>query len=156
MDQNLESNDLENLIIKDKNYYRKRRIKILSITIPIILVTAIVIALIILLMPEPDNKIICLYNIEKANESIILININNDINYSLTINGTNHGKKNSHNFGKAGIYEVIFDFKNKLESLEGLFEENIYLIDADLSKLQIDNITSMASLFKSCKKLKRV
>ena len=156
MDQNLESNDLENLIIKDKNYYRKRRIKILSITIPIILVTAIVIALIILLMPEPDNKIICYYNIINANENIVLININNDIDYNLIINDTNYGKKNTHIFSRTGKYKVIFDFIDKLNSLEGFFEENKYLIEADLSKLRSDEITSMSNLFKSCYNLKKV
>ena len=67
MEQNLENNDLENLIIKDKNYYKQKRNKILSITIPIILVVAIVIILTIVLMPKPDNKIICYYNIINEN-----------------------------------------------------------------------------------------
>ena len=65
-------------------------------------------------------------------------------------------KINSYKLNKDTTYEVIFDFKNKLDSLDGFFEGNINLIYADLSKLQIDNIESMVNLFKNCINLKEV
>ena len=65
-------------------------------------------------------------------------------------------KINSYKLNKDTTYEIIFDFKNKLDSLDGFFEGNINLIYADLSKLQIDNIESMVNLFKNCINLKEV
>ena len=154
--ENLENFDLENLIIKDKIYYKKKRKKILLISIPIILVITIVIILIFVLKPKPDNKIICHYQTLFDNENINLININNDIDYNIIIDDINYGKKSSHNFNKSSTFKVIFDFKNKLDSLEGFFKGNKNLIIADFSKLQIDNIISMADLFNSCDNLKEV
>ena len=72
------------------------------------------------------------------------------------INDKNCGKINSYKLNKDTTYEIIFDFKNKLDSLDGFFEGNINLIYADLSKLQIDNIESMVNLFKNCINLKEV
>ena len=80
MDENYENNDLENLIIKDKKYYNKKRKKWLIRCIPIILIITLAIILTFVSMPKPDNKIICQYQTLKQNEDISLININNDIN----------------------------------------------------------------------------
>ena len=146
MEDNYENMDLENLIIKNKEYYRLKKKKILLIVLPIILLIALVITLIIVFRPKPDNKIICHYQILNNNENIHLININDDSEYNLIINGSNYGKKNSFIFNKPGLYEVTFDFKNKLNSLESFFEGINNSIDADFSNLQFDNITSMANL----------
>ena len=162
MDENNENNDLENLIIKDKNYYRKRRKKIFLISIPIILVIAFVILLIFVIISIPEkpkkiyNEIICTYTTWKQNENITLININNDIDFNLIINNINYGKNNSFIFEEIGYHKVTFEFKNKLNSLDGIFKENENLYRADFSKLQLDKIVSMANLFKSCIKLKNV
>ena len=156
MEENYENMELENLIIKDKEYYRLKRKKILLIALPIILLIAIIIILIIIFRPKPDNKIICHYQIINSNENIHLININDDIDYKLIINDSNHGKQNSFIFNKPGTYEVTFDFKNKLNSLESFFKGINNLIDANFSQLQFDKITSMANLFKSCFNLKKV
>ena len=153
MDENYENNDLENLIIKDKNYYRKRRKKILLISIPIILVIAFVILLIFVIISIPEkpkkiyNEIICTYTTWKKNENITLININNDMDFNLIINNINYGKNNSFIFEEIGHHEVTFEFKNKLNSLDGIFKENKNLYTADFSKLQLDKIVSMANLF---------
>ena len=157
MNEDNENNGLENLIIKNKDYYRKRRLKICLIIIPIIFFITIAIILIIFRKSQ-ENKIICEYIIdeENENEKITLINIKNDVNYDLIIDDKNYGKKNYFIFESYGIYSVTFDFKNKLDSLDGFFEGNINLIYADLSKLQIDNIESMANLFKNCINLKEV
>ena len=61
MDENYNNDELEQLIIKDKEYFRKRRIKCLLIWIPIIVVIAVAITLIVVFRPKPDNKIICYY-----------------------------------------------------------------------------------------------
>ena len=61
MEENFETEELENLVIKDKEYHRKRRIKCLLIWIPIIVVIAVAITLIVVFRPKPDNKIICYY-----------------------------------------------------------------------------------------------
>ena len=100
MDENFENYDLENLIIKDKQYYRKRKIKCLLFWIPLILVIGIVITLVVLLRPKPDNKIICHYQTQDGTENTTLININNNIEYNIIINDTNCGKINSYKLNK--------------------------------------------------------
>ena len=102
MAENFEINDLENLVIKDKNYYREKRKKVLLISIPIIitilLLTAIAIILIFVLKPKPENKIICYYQTLKPNENISLLNIKDDIYYNLIIDDINYGKANLYQF----------------------------------------------------------
>ena len=156
MNEDDENNGLENLIIKNKDYHRKRRLKICLIIIPIIFF--ITIAIILIIFKPQENKIICKYIIdeENKNEKITLINIKNDVYYDLIINNKNYGKKNYFIFESYGIHSVTFDFKNKLDSLEGLFEGNKFLTYADFSGLQFDSITSAANLFKSCGNLMEV
>ena len=153
MDENYNNDELEKLIIKDKEYFRKRRIKCLLIWIPILLVIAVTITLIFVLKPKPINKLTCYYKTLKEDENILLINKNDDIKYNLIIDDYSFDKKNYHNFNKIGIHKVIFEIKNKLDSLEGLFEGCKNLIEADFSMLQTDNIISMENLFKSCSNL---
>ena len=100
MDENFENYDLENLIIKDKQYYRKRKIKCLLFWIPLILTIGIVITLVVLLRPKPNNKIICHYQTQDGTENTTLININNNIEYNIIINDTNCGKINSYKLNK--------------------------------------------------------
>ena len=148
--------DLENLIIKDKEYFRKRRNKRLLIFIPpIILIIVVVIVLVFVLTPKQDNKIICYYKTLKEDENVFLINIKDDIKYNLIIDDISHDKKNNHKFGNVGTHKVVFEFKNKLNSLEGLFEGCKNLVEIDFSKLQIDDIESFANLFKSCYNLEK-
>jgi len=103
--------DLDNFIIKDKNYYAKRRKKCLLIWIPILLVIILAIVLYLVLRPKPDNKIICQYETLTDDENVILINIDDNIDFTLIIDDVKYGKKKSHNFQKAGKHKVIFDFK---------------------------------------------
>jgi len=148
--------DLDNLIIMDKKYYARRRNKYLLIWIPISLVIITAIVLVVVLRPKEDNKIICQYETKEDNENIILININDDIDFTLIIDDVEYDKKKSYNFQKAGKHKVIFDFEKKLNSLESFFEGNKYLLDADFSKLQTEKIISMENLFKDCANLKNV
>jgi len=146
--------DMENFIIKDKKYFAKKRNKYLLIFIPSILLVIIIgIVLYFILKPIPDNNIICLYETQTNNENIKLINIDNNIEFTLIIDDVKYDKKISHNFQKAGKHKVIFHFKKKLNSLESLFEGNKYLLDADFTKLQTENIKSMENLFKDCTNL---
>ena len=71
--------DLENFIVKDKEYYARRRKKCLLIWIPILLVIATAVVLYFFLKPKEDNKIICQYETKIDNENIILINIDGNI-----------------------------------------------------------------------------
>ena len=149
--------DLDNYIIKDKDYYAKRRKKCLLIGIPILLVIiTITIVLVIVLLPLTYNEVTCQYETKKENENIHLININNNIKFKIRINDISHDNKNSLSLKKAGIHTITFEFENKLDSLEGFFEGNKYLIEADFSKLQTENIKSMENLFKDCSNLIKV
>ena len=103
--------DLDNLIVKDKEYYAKRRKKCLLIWIPILLVIILAIVLYLVLRPKPDNKIICQYETLTDDENVILINIDDNIDFTIIIDDVKYGKKKSHNFQKAGKHKVIFDFK---------------------------------------------
>ena len=155
MEIDYDEQDLDNLIIKDKKYYAQRRKKIIFILIPIFIVLIIItVVLVIVFKPKNYNNITCQFQANNADEDIILINNKNNWNFTLIIDGSSHNKKNSHKFGNTDIHNVTFEFKEKLDSLEGFFEGNRYIITADFSKLKTDNITSMANLFKGCSNLK--
>ena len=145
-----DNDDLDNLIIKDKDYYAKRRKKCLLILIPILSVIIIAIVLIVVLRPKKDNKIICQYETEVDNENVTLINIDDNIEFIAIIDDVKYNNKKSHIFPKAGNYTVIFDFAKKLDSLKSFFEGNEYLLEADFTKMQTENIKSMENLFKDC------
>ena len=161
MEDNEDNNqDLENLIIKDKEYLAKKRKKylligtlILSI---IIVIIAITIVLVIVLKPKIYNEIVSQYQTKKGNENIPLHNINNNIKFKIIIGDTTFENKNNITLEKAGKHIIIIEFENELDSLEGLFEGNHYLIEADFSKLQTEKIKSMENLFKDCSNLTKV
>ena len=87
------SEDLENLIIKDKKYYAKRRKKYLLILIPILLAIITAIVLFFVLKPKADNKIICQYETKTDDENVILINIEDNIDFTLIIDDVKYDKK---------------------------------------------------------------
>ena len=149
--------DLDNLIIKDKEYYAKKRKRYLLIVIPILLVIiTVTIVLIIVLQPKIYNEITCQYETKKDNENIPLINIDNNIKFKIIKDDIIYYNKNYLTLEKAGTHKITFEFENKLNSLENVFEGNRYLIEADFTKLQTENIKSMENLFKGCSKLTKV
>ena len=150
--------DLDNLIIKDKEYYAKKRKKLMLILFPIlsVIVIAAVIALVFIFKPKVINEIICQYETENDNQYINIIKYNENVDFTLIIDDVKYNKEYSHNFEKAGIHNVIFEFKDKLVSLEGFFEGNQYLINADFSGLKTEKIKSMANLFQDCIKLDNI
>ena len=150
------SQDMDNLIIKDKKYYAKRMKKCLLIWISILTVIITAIVLYFVLKPKEDNKIICQYETKTDNENIVLFNIDDNIEFTLIIDDVEYDKKKSHKFEKAGKHKVIFEFENKLNSLKSFFEGNKNIIDADFSRLQTENIISMENLFKDCANLTNV
>ena len=160
MEEIFENADLDNLILKDKEYYRKKRIKALIIIFIIIIIIGILVGIIFIIIKEflriKGGKIICSFLTSNDNKNIQIININEDIKFSLIIDGKEYDKNNYHSFEKAGLHNVTFAFKNKLDSLEGFFNENNYLIEADFSQLETENIKSMAFLFKESQNLEKV
>ena len=66
------SDDLENLIIKNKEYYDKRRKKLILILVPILLVLAIAVIIVLLIIFKSKfiNEIICQYQ-TKEDEKFI-------------------------------------------------------------------------------------
>ena len=152
----LEETDLDNLIIKDKEYYRKRRNKILIIISIILVIIAIVIVTILLLLKKRGGKIICIYRTTKENENIKLINADDNISFSLIINNKSFSKNNSHIFEKPGLHNVTFHFKNKLESLDHLFFYLDNLIEIDFSQLETEKVISFAYVLNYCRNLTKV
>ena len=150
--------DLESLIIKDKEYNAKKKKKLILIIVPIlsVLVTAIVVILIILLKPKVINEIICQYKTEEDNQYITIIKYMTDVDFTLIIDNVKYNKEFYHNFEKPGIHNVIFQFKDKLGYLNGIFGGNQHLISADFSNLITENIYSMDSIFKDCTNLENV
>ena len=150
--------EIDILIIKDKEYYAKKRKKVYYNTnfYFTVIVIAIAIALIILLKPKEINEIICQYKTDKDNQYINIIKYTENDGFTLIIDDVKCGKEYSHNFEKAGMHDVIFEFKDKLVSLEGFFEGNQYLINADFSGLKTEKIKSMANLFQDCIKLDNI
>ena len=162
MEENFDVANLDNLIIKDRNYYCQIRKKILLIFLILIIILAIITGLVFLILflietfRKKGGKIICTYNILKNNENIHLINIDNDIKFNLIIDDNDYSQSNYHVFETAGIHKVIFHFKNKLDSLKGFFENIENLIEVDFSQFEAENIESMEKLFNGCKQLTKV
>ena len=131
MEESFENSDLDNLIIKDKKYYKKKTIKILIIIFIILIVIGIIIGLYFVIkeiLRKKGGIIICFYRITQDNENIRLINITSNIKYDLIIDDNYYDKNTYHSFDKSGLHNVSFHFQNKLESLEGFFNENDNII----------------------------
>ena len=155
---NFDDQDLDNLVIKDREYYSKRRQKIALIIIPILLVLFVAgfIVLLILLLAKDNNKIICKYQTKEDDEYITLIKYQKNLDFTLIIDDVKYNKEYSHVFEKKGEHKVIFQFKKNLGSLDYFFEGNQYLINADFSQLITKNVKSMSYLFKDCINLNNV
>ena len=156
MDEELENHQLENLVIKDKEYQCKRKKKILLIVLLVLLAIIIIIIVILLLLRPKGGKIFCIYRTIKENENIHIINVNKDIAFTLYVNDTSYSQNNFHTFKTAGLHNVIFHFKKKLESLEGFFENLDNLVEIDFSKLETENVKSMAKVLQYCQNLTKV
>ena len=117
--------ELDSLIIKDKEYYAKKRKKLILILVSIlsVLIIAVVVPLAVLLKKKAINEIICQYETENDNQYINIIKYNENVDFTLIIDDVKYNKEYSHNFEKAGTHNVIFQFKDKLDSLEGFFKE---------------------------------
>ena len=156
MDEELENHQLENLVIKDKEYQCKRKKKILLIVLLVLLAIIIIIIVILLLLRPKGGKIFSIYRTIKDNENIHIINVNKDIAFTLYVNDTSYSQNNFHTFKTAGLHNVIFHFKKKLESLEGFFENLDNLVEIDFSKLETENVKSMAKVLQYCQNLTKV
>ena len=91
----LHEEDLDTLIIKDKEYNTKKKKKLILILVPIlsVLVIAIVITLIILLKPKVINEIICQYKTEKDNGYINIIKYMENVDFTLIIDNVKYNKE---------------------------------------------------------------
>ena len=156
MDEDLENHQLENLVIKDKEYNCKRKKKILLIALLVLLAIIIIIIIILLALRPKGGKIICKYRTNEDNENIRIINTNNDIGFTLYVNDSSYSQNNFHTFKTAGKHNVTFHFKKKLESLEGFFENLDNLIEIDFSELETENVKSMAKVLQYCQNLTKV
>jgi len=112
MEESFEAGDLDNFIIKDKKYYskkRKRKIQLLLILLFILLViTAIIIIIVVIKRNQRKfgGKIICKYK-SSFNENVHLININEDIDFSLIIDEKDFDRNNYHTFENAGTHQIL-------------------------------------------------
>ena len=156
MDEDLENHQLENLVIKDKEYNCKRKKIILLIALLVLLAIIIIIIIILLALRPKGGKIICKYRTTEDNENIRIINTNNDIGFTLYVNDSSYSQNNFHTFKTAGKHNVTFHFKKKLESLEGFFENLDNLIEIDFSELETENVKSMAKVLQYCRNLTNV
>ena len=148
--------NLDNLIIKDKEYYRKRRNKILIIIAIIFGIVAIAVVITILLLIKRGGKIICIYKTTKDDENINLINKADDLSFSLIIDEESFSKRKSHTFKKAGLHKVIFHFKKKFETLGYLFHKLDNLIEIDFSQLVTEKVKSLEYVLNYCRNLTKV
>ena len=151
---------LDKLSIKDKENLlekRKKNIKnFLFFFIPILLVLIGIGIAFYFILKKKGGKITCKYITTKDNENILLINIKDDIDFSLIIDDIDHERNNYHTFEKPGEHIVTFHFQDKLESIEGFFRELNNLIEADFSEFKADKVKSMENLFYSSLLLNKV
>ena len=91
---------------------KEKKFIIILTSIFSVIVIAIAIALIILLKPKEINEIICQYKTDKDNQYINIIKYTENDDFTLIIDNVKYNKEYSHNFEKAGIHNVIFEFKD--------------------------------------------
>ena len=107
--------DLEHLIIMDKEYKRKKMIKHIIIFSSIffsLLLIVIIIIIIITIKNMTYGKIECFYKTSTNNETIELINLFNiDKQFFLIIDENEYEQKTNHTFKMPGLHKVIFVFK---------------------------------------------
>ena len=156
-----QNDDLNQFIIKDNEYRRKRRLKLLAIFLPIILVIIIVIIVIVLLSLYRGGKLTCIYITKKDNESVTLLNENIYQKYKIKmkLGDKSIDTTNTYIFPKAGNNHLItFEFKEKISSLENFFEgiDKLYEVNLSNLKFEEDKITTMSKLFYNCINLKTI
>ena len=79
MEESFENDSLENFVIKDKKFRKERTSKRLRICFIILFVLIIFVVLAIIIwkiITKNYGKIICIYQTDKDNETIKLINMN--------------------------------------------------------------------------------
>ena len=152
--------DLDNFIIKDNEYKKKKRMKCFLITTPIILVIIAIVIAIVLLSLYKGGTLTCTYITLQDNESVKLLNDNIYKKYTIKIKSgeKNIDKTNTYIFSKAGKHELTIKFKEKIDNLENFFEDVDKLYEVDLSQLifEEDKINSVKRLFKNCVNLKNI
>ena len=151
--------DLDNFIIKDNEYRKKKKIKYTLIISSILLAIITITIVLVLLLIYRGGKITSTYITKTDNEFVKLINENiyNKYKFSLKYNDESIDKTNNHSFSKAGKHVIVFEFKEKIESLENFFDGVDKLYEVDLSELNFENdIISTKRLFAGCENLKKI
>ena len=100
MEENFNCENLDFLVIKDKKYVLKKRIKLLLIIIILVIIAAIIVVVFVVTKKPEINggKIRCVYERTKNDENIRLINENCDVIFKLIIEDTSFDKKYFHSF----------------------------------------------------------
>ena len=153
------NNYFENITIKDKNYRMKqirKKIIIITIIFAFLILIAAGIVVYIKLNELTYGEITCVYKTTKDNQNIELIKNNGKLKYFLKIDGEEFSQSTSHTFKTSGFHNVTFIFKRRVYSLDNLFENMEALIEADLSKLDAEELTSINYLFLRCLNLIKV
>ena len=153
------NNYFENITIKDKNYRMKqirKKIIIITIIFAFLILIAAGIVVYIKLNELTYGEITCVYKTTKDNQNIELIKNNGKLKYFLKIDGEEFSQSTSHTFKTSGFHNVTFIFKRRVYSLDNLFENKEALIEADLSKLDAEELTSINYLFLRCLNLIKV
>ena len=162
MEDNYDSLELDNFVIKDKEFYASRRKKAFIIAglvlLALIVIAGIVIVILVIIkaLREKGGVITCFFSTSEEDEIIPIINIDDDIGYKLIIDDESCDKSTRHKFAQPGLHNVTFHFKKKLNSLDNFFKNMRNLKEADFSKLEAENIESMANLFENCVNLTKV
>ena len=108
---------------------------------------------------EDDNKKniiegIIDIGIEDINKEIIIYNYKEDID--VYINNERLINKNKYKFNKKGKYNFKLIFKNKINNLNRLFENNNQLYSINIINLDTSKVIDMCFMFNKCKKLKEI
>ena len=158
--QDFQNEDLNQLIIKDNEYRRKRMIKLLAIFIPIIIVIIIAVIVIIVLSLYRGGTLTCNYITKQDNETVTFLNENIYQKYKIKmkLNNKTIDTTNTYIFPKKGEHLLTFEFKEKISSLENFFEgiDKLYEVNLSNLKFEEDKITTMSKLFYNCINLKTI
>ena len=105
-----ENTDLDNLVIKDNEYKRKKRMQMLAIISPIVLIAIGLGILLYLLLRFNGGEMTCKYITKKENESVQLLNKNIFEKYTIKMYVDEEGvdSSNTYIFSKSGYHTVKF------------------------------------------------
>ena len=115
-------------------------------------------------LPYVDYRIVCKYDVTSISSATKLINTTYSYLSRMFVDGVEYPISKTHTFDTMGEHEVVFEASNgvAMETLYRLFYNCSYLIEADLSDIDMSLVNTTSSsngtsqMFYGCSRLKKI